>query len=503
MPYDYDPNHSEPLTPPKPLNHTERLTKLTAIVKLCRSLDSVAYAVYRIGGDGVSIIPVQHSMFRDWLAGLFFAKYEMPPDDRPLRKVIRSLNAYAVNYIHRVPVHLRVGASDRNIVLGLMNRTGEMVEIARDGWRVVSGDSHMFHLGLAAAALPTPVQPDDPVAALNKLRAILNLTSGPDWTRCLIWLLNALWPLGPYPILALTGIPGCGKSTTARLLRTLIDPSRTPLFMLPRSERDLLDHTRHSWVPTFDHVSQIPNRILETLASIATGSGLKRTANYDCTDGHHLDIHRPIILALEHDVRPDVINKLRPRMCNVALSPLTPQTRRIDEQIQAEFENNHPEILGALCTALCTAMDKIDQIKLETPCRFAGAVARALAAAPALGLTPEAILEAANESPYRPDDPVLKAVWHFAHEQPGWEGTSTEFLEAIRPRWNRAFPDNPYGLSCYVRKAQAHLETAGVQLAFSKSRGITRIRVGLSSPTDLPGQNQPNGINELPGAPAN
>ena len=69
-------------------------------------------------------------------------------------------------------------------------------------------------------------------------------------------------------------------------------------------------------------------------------------------------------------------------------------------------------------------------------------------------------------------------------------------LGRVRP--SSAFALCVLGVSAVNSQSQ-HL----TESPFSKSRGITKIRVGLSNPTDLPGQNQPNGIKELPGASAN
>jgi hypothetical protein len=53
------------------------------------------------------------------------------------------------------------------------------------------------------------------------------------------WLLAALRPRGPYPIIALSGEQGSAKSTFTRMLKALIDPNTSPLRALPREDRDM------------------------------------------------------------------------------------------------------------------------------------------------------------------------------------------------------------------------------------------------------------------------
>jgi len=54
-----------------------------------------------------------------------------------------------------------------------------------------------------------------------------------DWHLLVAWLLAALRPCGPYPVLNLHGEQGSTKSTLARLLRALVDPNKAPLRAEP------------------------------------------------------------------------------------------------------------------------------------------------------------------------------------------------------------------------------------------------------------------------------
>ena len=61
----------------------------------------------------------------------------------------------------------------------------------------------------------------------------------PDVALAVAWLLAAFRDKGPYPVLVLTGEQGSAKSTCARMLRALVDPSEAPLRSVPRYEHDL------------------------------------------------------------------------------------------------------------------------------------------------------------------------------------------------------------------------------------------------------------------------
>lgn len=53
------------------------------------------------------------------------------------------------------------------------------------------------------------------------------------------FMLACLRPKGPYPILVLQGEQGSAKSTTARMIKALIDPALGATRSTPKKEHDL------------------------------------------------------------------------------------------------------------------------------------------------------------------------------------------------------------------------------------------------------------------------
>ena len=54
-----------------------------------------------------------------------------------------------------------------------------------------------------------------------------------------VW--RALRPVGPYPLLAVSGEQGSAKTVLSKLLRALIDPNAAPVRALSREQRELID----------------------------------------------------------------------------------------------------------------------------------------------------------------------------------------------------------------------------------------------------------------------
>ena len=119
---------------------------------------------------------------------------------------------------------------DGTIWLDLGSADWSLVKITSKSWGIVAAAD--VPLVRADAMRPLP-HPDRAAAsvALDNLRRLLNLGEKQtnDFMLIVCWLLGGLWPTGPYPILAIDGEQGSGKSTLSRLLRGLVDPNKAAL----------------------------------------------------------------------------------------------------------------------------------------------------------------------------------------------------------------------------------------------------------------------------------
>src|SRR5262249_10157427 len=103
---------------------------------------------------------------------------------------------------------------------------------------------------------PLPVPEEG--GALGDLRRFLNVRDEDGFILIVSWMLAALRPAGPYPVLAISGEQGSAKSTLVAILRSLIDPNISPLRALSREDRDLFIQATNGWVQAFDNVSGLP-----------------------------------------------------------------------------------------------------------------------------------------------------------------------------------------------------------------------------------------------------
>src|SRR5450759_1901323 len=89
------------------------------------------------------------------------------------------------------------------------------------------------------------------------------------WVLMASWLVGTFLPRGAFPILLLQGSQGSAKSTTATLLRNLVDPATVPLSAPPRDERELAITATNSGIVAFDNLSGVHQWLSDALCRIA------------------------------------------------------------------------------------------------------------------------------------------------------------------------------------------------------------------------------------------
>jgi hypothetical protein len=248
------------------------------------------------------------------------------------------------------------------------------------------------------------------------------------------WLVMVLSPTGPYPILECHGEAGSAKSTTARVLRGLVDPAKAPVRGMPRDTRDLVIAAQNGWIVALDNLSGLPLWLSDTLCRLATGEGFATRQLFENDPEVIFETMRPVILTGVVDLatQSDLLN----RTLSLTLQWINPKQRRRERIFWRDFEVAQPRLLGALLDAASCALRRESTLELPEYSRMADFVHWAAAAAPALGYTQElflaeytgatvAIHDQALESSLI-GQPLLSLVG-----QNTWTGTATDLLAAL------------------------------------------------------------------------
>jgi hypothetical protein len=321
-------------------------------------------------------VPLYSPDLRGWLTVRHLAKGNPAPSDAQIRQALRVREAQCLGGTTRdvrKPMNIRYAWDPRHVipvpqtdenghetrdyfnsyaepayVLSLDTRRGIHVAITPDRWTIHPSQTS-FRFDPMAQPLPEPTPTvGDPHQALQPFRKLLRLDKSrydATWQTLLDWTLTAMRApkdasFGNYPILNLVGSEPCGKSVTAKLLTQLLDPTLTPIHSLPTTERRLHGIAANHHILTFDDTGKINPEKSRQLSRLASGI----TSQNKLMEGV---LVRPIILATSEESET---RHLTNKLVDVELPPIeNPQPQ---DQIQEQFEQMRPQILGALLTLL-------------------------------------------------------------------------------------------------------------------------------------------------------
>jgi putative DNA primase/helicase len=391
-------------------------------------------------------------------------------------------------------VHIRFAQHEEDIYMDLANPSWEQVKVTKDGFEVVPADKSpvRFFRTEAMLELPYPMPFEE---SLPALRDFLNLEHEGDLVLILSWLLGAMRPTGPYPILILQGEQGSGKSTTAKLLRSLLDPSSPKLRSLPKSERDLAISATRAWILNFDNLSHLEGWLSDAFCRVATGGGLSTRTLFTNDSETIFRIKRPLILNGISDIATR--HDLADRCLIINHPPIPEERRRTEREIDEEWSKVRPRILGALLIAASTALRNIGQVKLDRLPRMADFAEWVTAAEAYLpwekgeflkqyALNREYLVDVGLES-----DEVGAAVLQLMQRRNNWTGTPTELLKRLNGIVSKSvqrrkyWPKRPNTLSGRLVRVAPVLRKKGIKVERSKS-GTRNIMITKTAKRTVP-----------------
>ncbi len=446
--------------------------------------------------------PVRGREFRAWLAGLYYAKEGKPLYAQAMQDALAVLEAKALFEGEEHEVHTRLAGHGGRVYLDLSRPDWLVVEVGPEGWRVIPAHEApvRFRRGRHQKPLPLPERG----GSLDAVLELLPLQERRDAALVLGWLVGALSPRGPYPVLVLAGAKGAGKSTAARLLKALVDPQEAPLRAEPKDVEALMVAAKSSWVLAYDNLSKVPTWLSDALCRLSTGGGLGKRELYTDAEEYVLEAQRPVILTgIGFGLLRD---DLADRVMMVNLERLEDGARRPERELWAAFERAHPQALGALLDAVSVALRRWEEVRAAMPSlpRLADWSLWAEAAAPALGLRPGEVVEAfyAVQAGLNQDlldnDPVAQAILLLTADWP--EGhravfTASELLTALEEAMGlkearvkpEGWPRTPAGLGKHLPRVQTALRGVGIRVEGVRDARVKRLlwvleRSGESSP---------------------
>jgi hypothetical protein len=371
--------------------------------------------------------PIRSKRFRTWLRQCHYESTGEAASPAVIRSALDLLEARAQFDGPERAVHLRTAEHAGRIYLDLADEHWRAVEIGPDGWRVVGDPPVRFRRPAGMLPLPAPSRG----GSIEAFYSLLNLPSRNDFVLIVAWLLAALRPRGPYPLLAISGEQGFAKTVLSKLLKALIDPNTAPVRALSREQRELMITANNSYLLAFDNLSGLPHWLSDALCRLATGGSFAVRQLYTDDEEVLFEASRPVLLNGIEDVisRPD----LGDRAIFLTLAPIPEANRRPEAELWREFDIARSSMLGALLDAVVHGLRAINQVKLGALPRMADFALWVTACEPALwpagtfarayAANQRAAIETIIEA-----DPLATCVRQIVAERNSWTGTASELL---------------------------------------------------------------------------
>jgi putative DNA primase/helicase len=406
------------------------------------------------------------------------ASYGKMISKKTMDEVLATIDSLAIQGQERKPA-VRLMEHKGAIYIDLGTDDWSMVKVTMDGWSVVpSVDLPLIRpQGLRPMMVPRRTRF---IIALYDLGELLNIQSENDYMMYVAWLVMALYPHGPYPVLSIDGEAGTAKTTACTTLRNLIDPNLAPLRGTPKSEEDLMLAATNSRVVGFDNMSSMSPDLADGLCKIATGAGFGTRLLYANGEEYLIAVCRPVLLNGINSIiaRGDLAD----RSISLTLAPIAEGSRRTEKDMVALFEEKAPGILGALLDGLVMVLRDRPTLTLAKLPRMADFALVACAAAPAFGWKAERMLAAIFENrkavavAVADSDPVAVALRDVVATQGGeWTGTAAALMALLNSRTDldirrsRAWPKDVPRLGAKLRRIVTPLRAIGMTIELPTS----------------------------------
>jgi hypothetical protein len=429
---------------------------------------------YRLGWSG----------FKLWMNERFYRAFGGAPSTQAVTEAIQVLTAKAIFEGPQLRVATRVAFFEDDILIDLGDPQRRVVRITRHSWSVVPNAQVPVRFVRRQGLLPLPV----PCAggSMDLLRPFVNLADEESWILFVGWLVHALYPRGPFGVLIISGEQGSAKSTLARVAQRLVDPNKGGLRRPPKSEQDMMIAASNTWLFALDNLSGLRGDLSDSLCTVATGGGYAARSLFTNEDECIIEVQRPVMLNGIDDLsrRADLLD----RSVVLHLPAIREGKRLAEDDFWRDFDAAAPRILGALCDALVSVLQRRDEVHLEAAPRMADFAKTVTAAEPALGWAPLTFVTAyeANRSVASAlsleESETGQAIVKLMAQVPSWRGTSAQLREQLAayvpprigggPRWS---PTNE-GLSKELRRLAPVLRKIEIEVRATRDKTRARSR---------------------------
>jgi len=317
-------------------------------------------------------------------------------------------------------------------------------------------------------AVPGSYDESNITKSLEQLRELLNVKPE-HWQIVVGWMVAVLLDGGPVPVLLFTGEQGTGKTSTARVISNLLDPSPAPVIAPPRDDHQWAVIAAARRVVCIDNLSTVPDWLSDALCRAVTGDGFLRRLLYS-DDGIAMNEFRRAIILTSIDAGA-IRGDLAERMLPVELEVIDPTSRRSERELNEELATIVPqafeEIVNLAWNCMGLEIDGVVAADRPRMADFADVLARVDLMTGWESLDHYRRTVARSLADAIAGDHLAEAVAAHLAIVGSWKGTAKELLDVLsrwRPDDGRGWPKGPRGVVGVLKRLAVPLRTQGIDV---------------------------------------
>lgn len=430
------------------------------------------YAKIEVNGHE-EVFKIGSQRFKGLLRLLYFRECGKPAGTESLIQAVSTLEAMAlyskqVHYISR-----RIGRLDTDIYYDLGDSEWRAVKISPSCCQIISRAPISFVRTKTVAPQVVP-HFRDPADLMKLLSRHFRFQSKRYLILFAVYLVSCFIPDIPHPLLLLAGEKGAAKSTSLRMSRAIVDPSRIDLLSMPNSKDDLVITLNNHYMPCFDNLDSLSAEKSDVLCMSSTGGSISKRTLFTNDDETILNLKRCVALNGTSVVvtRPDLLD----RTIIIDLKRIPKNERKDEASVWKAFNLDMPEMFGACLQAVSKAMVILPTVVLSESSRMADFAKWGYAIAEALGIGGNKFLKAYDDNRDRANEevistnPVAVALLSFMEGRSHWKGDWTQLLALLNrsalkkgiSTYNKLWPAGAQALSRRMNDIKSNLEEAGI-----------------------------------------
>ncbi|MHA7303839.1 hypothetical protein ACX80E_01100 [Arthrobacter sp. TMN-49] len=324
----------------------------------------------RKGGHVARPLTGSKRSIRQELGGLFCRAFGRPASQNALTEALAVLEFDANEQGEPVELALRSARpTDTEFYIDMGDTTERVIRVTPASWEILDGNVNIpvvFRRTNLTAPLPTPEVGGD----LNRLWEFVNMPGTADRQLIIGWLVGAHLLVGlPCPILAMLGEQGTAKTSSARWIFALVDPTSAPVRRPPNDADRLLHAVHHSRGTIFDNLSSIPRWMSDALCRCVTGESDVDRSLYTDADARVIKVQA--VLGFTGIDVGALAGDLAERCVWGDLGVIPASARRSERELNTTWQEAYPSMLGGLLDLVVMALNALPKVNLVEKPRMA------------------------------------------------------------------------------------------------------------------------------------